>query len=101
MGCLGVHFGLMWEEVERLCAFDDEGERVEYLHEVIEEEYFRNQPQWKAESDKAWDAMHRALTKGELTRDERDYPFSHVVLGGESLYSESDFIMVLENPDQV
>lgn len=101
MGCLGVHFSLSPEEVRQIRAIDDESARVDYIHEVIEEEYFANQPERKAESDKSWDAMHRALSDGELTWDGGDYPLNHVVLGGELLYTDSDFIMVLKAPEQV
>lgn len=101
MGCLGIHVSLSRGEVERLCAIADEAARVEHFHEVIEEEYFANHPQRMAESDKAWDAMHRTLADGELTWDGGNYPLNHVVLGGELLYTGDDFIMVLKTPDQV
>ncbi len=101
MGCLGVHFSLSSEEVQRIRAIDDQSTRVNYIHETIEEEYFANHPERKAESDKAWDAMHRALSDGELTWDGGDYPLNHVVLGGELLYTGSEFIMVLKTPEQV
>jgi hypothetical protein len=71
------------------------------FHEVIEEEYFANQPERMAESDKAWDAMHRALSDGTLSRDGSDYPLNHMVLGGEQLCSGRSFIMVLKTPNQV
>ena len=101
MGCLGVHFSLSAEEVGRLRAIGDESARVDYVYEVIEPEYFANQPERKAECDKAWDAMHRTLSDGELSGDGGNYPLNHVVLGGERLYSQSDFVMVLKTPDQV
>jgi hypothetical protein len=101
MGCLGIHFSLSSEEVQRIRAIDDESARVDYVHEAIEEEYFANQSERKAESDKAWDAMHRTLSDGELTWDGGEYPLNHVVLGGELLYTDSDFIMVLKTPEQV
>jgi hypothetical protein len=101
LGCLGVHFSLSPEEVRQIRAIDDESERVDYVHEIIEEEYFANQPARKAESDKLLDAMHWTLSDGELTWDGGDYPLNHVVLGGERLYTDSDFIMVLKTPDQV
>ena len=82
-------------------TFDDEQARVDYVHEVIEDEYFADRPDRKAESDKAWDAMHRVLSDGELTWDGGDYPLNHVVLGGELLYTDDDFIMVLKTPDEV
>ncbi len=101
MGSLGVHFSLSPEEVRQIRAIDDESERVHYVYEIIEQEYFANQPARKAESDKSWDAMHRTLSDGELTWDGGDYPLNHVVLGGELLYTDSDFIMVLKTPEQV
>ena len=45
--------------------------------------------------------MHRTLADGQLTWDGGEYPLNHVVLGGEILYTESDFIMVLKSPQQV
>ena len=101
MSCLGVHFSLSADEVRHLHAIEDESERIEYLHDVIEEEYFRNQPARKAESDKAWDAMHRALSGGQLAWDSGEYPLNHFVLGGEILYTGTDFIMTLKTPAQV
>lgn len=101
MSCLGVHFSLSSEEVGNICAIQDESDRLDYVKEVIEEEYFRNHPDRKAESDKAWDAMHRALADGTLAWHNGAYPLNHVVLGGERLYTGSDYIMVLETPDEV
>ena len=101
MGCLGVHFSLSADEVERLREIPDEVDRVDYLHEVIEEEYFEHQPERYAESDKSWDAMHRALSDGKLTRDGGEYPLNQVVLGGKQLYADDDFIMVLKSPEVV
>lgn len=101
MSCLGVHFSLSVVEVQQLYRIEIECERIAYLHEVIEEEAFHEHPEWKAESDRAWDAMHRTLTNGELTWNGGEYPLSYVVLGGESLCPESDFIMSLKSPDQV
>jgi len=37
------------------------------------------------ESDKAREAMHRALADGQLSWDGGTYPLNHVVLGGEDL----------------
>jgi uncharacterized protein DUF1877 len=101
MSCLGVHFALTEKEAAHLRSLDDEQARLEHLQEVIEETYFGEHPDLKAESDKAWDAMHRALTDGELSWDGGEYPFGHVVLGGELLYTESDYIMSLKTPQQV
>jgi hypothetical protein len=101
MGCLGVHFSLSSEEVQQLLAITDESARVDHLREVIEHEYFDNHRERMAQSDKAWDAMHRVLTDGDLTWDGGDYPLNHVVLGGHLLYTGDDSIMVLKTPDKV
>ena len=76
MGCLGVHFSLSEEEVQDLQRVP-ECERPSYVREEMEEEYFANHPDRMAESDKAWVAMHRALTDGLLSRDGGEYPLVH------------------------
>src|SRR5579863_8083960 len=101
MGCLGVHFALSAEEVSRLRSLPEQEARVDYLHEVIEETYFAEYPDFKAESDKAWDAMHRALANGELTWDGGDYPLNHTVLAGELLNTDANYILSLKSPQQV
>jgi hypothetical protein len=101
MSCLGVHFAISEAEVETLREFDDEQDRISHVQEVIEEKYFANHKDLLAQSDKAWDAIHRVLADGELTCDGGDYPLNHVILAGELLYTESDYIMSLKNPGQV
>lgn len=103
MSCLGVHFALSNEEIEVLRQFDTDEKRLEHLQEVIEEQYMAREdsPPLFAESDKAWDAMHRTLTDGELTWDGGEYPLNHTVLGGEPLYSGQDYIISAKNPEQV
>jgi hypothetical protein len=101
MSCLGVHFALTEKEVADLRLLTDEQARLNHLKGVIETTYFDQYPDLKAESDKAWDAMHRALADGKLTWDGGDYPLNHTVLGGEPLYTGSDYIMSLKTVQQV
>jgi len=101
MSCLGVHFALTEKEAAHLRSLRDEQARLDHLQEVIEETYFNEHAELKAESDKAWDAMHRTLADGELTWDGGKYPLNHVVLAGELLYTGSDYIMSLKTPQQV
>jgi len=101
MGCLGVHFALSEEEVGQLRSFSSEQERLEHLQESIEEAYLEEFREFTAESDKAWDALHRALADGELTWEGGTYPLNHAVLGGELLYTQDDYIMSLKDPAQV
>jgi hypothetical protein len=101
MSCLGVHFALTSEDVAALQAIDDEQERLEFLQAEIEERYFAEPRTYVAESDKSWDAMHRALADGKLSWDGGSFPLNHTVLGGELLYTEDDYIMSLKTPEQV
>jgi hypothetical protein len=101
MGCLGVHFALDAKAVQKLKSLPSEEERKEYLREDLEEEYFADRKEWLAETDKAWDAIHRTLTDGEMGWDNGTYPLNHVILGGELLYTGDDYIMSLKTPAQV
>jgi hypothetical protein len=101
VGCRGVHFALSEAEVAHLRSLPSERGRLDYLLEDIEESYFADREEYLAESDKAWDAMHRSLADGELTWDSGDYPLNHVVLAGELLYTKPDYIMSLKLPEQV
>jgi hypothetical protein len=101
MGCRGVHFALTDGEVEHLRSLPSEQDRLEYVLEDLEDAYFSEHEEYLAESDKAWDAMHRALAGGELTWDDGEYPLNHVVLAGELLYTETNYIMSLKSPEQV
>src|SRR5262249_275822 len=88
-------------EVEELRSLPTEQERLDHLIEELEETYFADREEYLAQSDKSWDAMHRALADGQLTWDGGDYPLNHVVLAGELLYTEPDYIMSLRWPEQV
>ena len=101
MGCLGLHFALDAEAVHELKGIADETERRDYVREDLEVKYFGDYPEWLAQTDKAWDAIHRALTDGKLGWDNGDYPLNHVILGGELLYTADDYIMTLKTPAQV
>jgi hypothetical protein len=101
MSCLGVHFALTEKEAALLRLLADNRARLDHLQKVIEPNYFDQRPEFKAESDKSWDAMHRALAGGQLTWTCGDYPLNHTVLAGELLYTDSDYIMSLKTPQQV
>ena len=101
MSCLGVHFALTEKEVAHLRSLEDEQARLEHLQEVIEEHYLNHEKQFAAESDKAWDAMHRVLADGQLSWDGGVYPLNHAVLAGELLYTDSDYIMSLKSLQRV
>jgi hypothetical protein len=98
---LGVHFALADADVDLLRGAEDDDERMEILEEDIEERYLET-AEYAAESDKAWDAMHRALADGRLTFEGGAFPLSHAVLGGEQLVSgDVDYTMSLKSPAEV
>ncbi len=98
---LGVHFALADEDVAALRALADEVARPDFVSENIEERYFTQHKDDIAQSDKAWDALHRSLAGGMLTWDGGVYPLNHAVLAGELLYTQDDYIMSLKAPEQV
>ena len=101
MSCLGVHFSLNEQAVKKLRSHKSEAARLNYVKETLEKEYFDEHPEWVGETDKAWDAIHRTLTDGDLAWQNGQYPLNHVILGGELLYAKSDYIMSLKSPSQV
>jgi hypothetical protein len=101
MSCRGVHFSLDERTVARLRRVRTDSARMECVQEEIEEEYFEEHQEWFAETDKAWDAIHRSLTDGTLGWDNGTYPLNHVILAGEQLYKGDDYIMSLKTPAQI
>lgn len=101
MSCLGVLFALDEIAVGKLKSFRSDEDRLNYLQEEIEEIFFDKYPDYVAELDKAWDALHRSLTDGNLEYTNGNFPLNHVVLGGEIIYTSGDYIMTLKTPEQV
>jgi hypothetical protein len=101
MGCLGVLFALTVDEVAKLKSFKKDKDRLDHVREEIEDIYFGEHPDLMAETDKAWDAIHRALSDGDLSYTTGPTPLRLAIIGGEPLYSKSDYIMSLKTPEQV
>jgi hypothetical protein len=80
-----------------LLAATGDGALMEIL-EDIEEAWDEER---LAESDKAWDAIHRCLTDGSLLYESGEYPLNHVVCGGRQLHDGDDYTVSLVAPDQV
>jgi hypothetical protein len=102
MGCLGVHFAITEDQVDRLMAAlggpDGDDRVLAIALEEIEETWDRA---WLQETDKAWDAIHRCLTDGELDWHGGEYPLDRCILGGTRLYDRDDHILVLIYKDEV
>ena len=101
MACLGVLFSLDEKTVSKLKAFKSDEDRLAFLQEDIEETIMENERERFAEFDKSWDALHRSLTDGKFEWENGTFPLNHVILGGQQIYYEDDYIMSLKTPDQV
>lgn len=101
MACLGVLFSLDEKTVSKLKSFKSDEDRLAFLQEDIEETIMGNEPERFAELDKSWEALHRSLTDGKLEWSNGTFPLNHVILGGQQIYQEDDYIMSLKTPEQV
>ena len=97
MGQLGVHFAVKAGQLKRLLAAKDD----EHVSEVIEEIEEAWDEDLLAESDKAWDAIHRCLTDGSLHYEGGEYPLNLAICGGRQLMRGEDYTVSLVLPEQV
>ncbi len=97
MSCLGGFRAITKEELDKLRAVPRADRVPDYLDEMETVDIY--------DVDKAWDAMHRALTHSKLEYGDKNAPGCWVVLGGEVLRGdregEEDYIVVCKSPDQV
>jgi hypothetical protein len=91
MSCLGVLFAISPGTAERLVVASSDDEVMEIVEE-LEEEWEDN---FVMETDKAWDAIHRALSDGTLDDDGGEYPLNRAILGGKHLDAGESYIVVL------
>ncbi len=101
MASLGVLFSIDEQEVLKLKSLQTDEERLEFVQENIEEIYFDQFPERKAELVQSWDALHRSLTDGKLEYTNGAFPLNHTIVGGEKVYNGDDYIMTLKTPEQV
>jgi hypothetical protein len=97
MACLGVHFAPTADEAGRLLAAEGNDAILAVVDEIEE----RWDEPWLAQSDKAWDAIHRCLSNGTLYYDEGEYPLNRTVLGGKHLYDGDDYVVSYVAPNEV
>lgn len=101
MGCLGVLFAVTDADVKALISARLTANRDESVMEVIETIEERWDEDWMQQTDKAWDAIHRCLSDGQLNYESGEYPLNHCILGGTPLYDGDDYIVFLKSPKQV
>lgn len=92
MACRGVLFAITDDMVKSLLAAAGDDEKLIGVVEEIEEAWERP---FVAETDKAWDAIHRALTDGSLDNDGGEAPLNRAILGGTHLHEGDDYIVAL------
>jgi hypothetical protein len=90
MTARGVLFAVTSEDERRLLAAADD-EAVAELVEDIEERW---EAGFVAETDKAWDAIHRTLNNGRLEYDSGGRLVGRAILGGRLLASGEDYVVV-------
>ncbi len=95
----GVHFALTEIDEWRLLSCP-EADRVQLVSYHIEERYFKGRREWLCETDKAWDAIHRAFGDSSLDYEYRS-PLHGVILGGQPLYSGNDYIISYKDKRRV
>lgn len=96
---LGVHFGLAFEQAERLAALDDDAAIIAFVEEIEEAWNEEN----LCQTDKAWETIHHCLTGDDPANDYTDTdageePLKWAILGGAGLLEEVDnyFIFALD-----
>ncbi len=98
MPCRGVFFAITPEQAAEFQKSAGDDDHLMELVEAIEKDWDEAH---LAECDKAWDAMHRALTDGELQYGNGAYPLNHCVLSPRQLYRGDDYIVSLVTPEEV
>lgn len=97
MGCRGVLFAIDDATTTALLAATSDDEVMEIV-DSIEEEWDK---QFLVETDKAWDALHRALSDGSLNPEAGEFPLNRAILGGKHLHKGDDYIVALVTKDEV
>jgi hypothetical protein len=94
-----VHFALKEEELDSLLSTPSDEERLEVLTEEIEENLFEKAPERVYQSDKAWYAIHLAMSSGAAVLPHLE-DAELAIMGGEDLYHRDDFVMSLKTPEE-
>jgi len=101
MPCRGVLFALSEREVRRLLSFETDDERLAYLRDELEEDFFTRGESLLVGTGEVWDSLRRGTRGGAGSSAAASHPLRNLVLGGEDLYSSDDYLMILRPPDQV
>jgi Domain of unknown function (DUF1877) len=96
MTARGRHFALTSHDEARILALAGRDEIVMFITDDIEARY---EEPWYCDTDKSWDAMHRAFDNSQLT-----YEFAsalHGIIIGGRLSMREDFLISYKSTNQV
>lgn len=93
---LGVHFALHAADEARLLAADSDEDVIAIVEEIEEAGVTEH-----CDTDKAWDAIHRALTDGRLEYTNGTFPLNLVILGGRQLIDEMEYTVSYVSTEEV
>ena len=97
MSCRGVLFAIDDDTTERLLAATSD-DAVRDIVEALEADW---EEAFLVETDKAWDAMHRALGDGTPSPRGGSFPLNRAILGGKHLHRGEQYIVSLVTKDAV
>jgi len=97
MACRGVLFALSPDDEQKVLSCTSDAELLSLVQDDIEQRW---EEKHLAETDKAWDAMHRCLTDGQLSfYDSTDLGLC--ILGGKPLYQDTQtYVVSYKSADQ-
>jgi hypothetical protein len=84
------------QEAELLGVVGDDDKSLEIVNAIVE----RWDEDWLCETDKAWDAIHRAFDSSNLSWN-FDEPLQGVILGGKCVYFRDDYLISYKSAEQV
>jgi len=98
VACRGVLFAIPTSTEQELLAAASDDEVIDII-DTLESEW---EDENLCETDKSWDAMHRALSDGSLDLEGGEYPLNRAILGGRQLYQGDDnFVVFVGAPEVV
>ncbi len=95
---LGVHFALASRDLRKLRRFTEAEVVDDFIAEELEARYPPGERAFA--SDESWDAIHRALTDGQLVPERGPFPLAYAVLGGKRLATSAGSTACLIEPER-
>jgi Domain of unknown function (DUF1877) len=94
----GYHFALSRDNAKKVFAVTDPKGFLTLFDEFKNSKDMQKNDQI-LENKRTWDAIHRALTEGELDPQGGEMPLNHVILGGKPVNAGEDYFAAVVRPD--